>query len=72
MSLDERRKPLRHEDMDVVGNLFGLRFAASDIVELYIEDDEWYHYQTCFHKHWLLDLINVCQAGHRHIHFPTK
>ena len=47
------------EDMNVIGDLFGLRFVAENMVELYIEDDGWFHYKASFNKSWLADLRGI-------------
>lgn len=53
----ERREAKRATDMDVIGGLFALRFVPdSEMVELYIEDDEWFHFKAQFNKSWLPDL----------------
>jgi hypothetical protein len=59
----ERREALRESDMDVVGGLFALRFIERNLVELYVEDDEWYHFKATFNKHWLVDLGHVAAEG---------
>lgn len=51
--------PRTVEDMNVIGDLFGLRFAEEDMIELYIEDDGWFHYKASFNKGWLKDLCGV-------------
>ena len=53
---------LRSEDLDVVGDLFGIRFIGpkgNETVELYIEDDESYYLRTKFNVLWLPDLESV-------------
>lgn len=55
---------LQREDMDVVGDLFGMVIikrekGQSDIIDLYIEDDETYFYKQTFAAFWLDDLIAV-------------
>ena len=57
---------LKAEDLDVVGRLFGLRFApgcSNRCVELYIEDDENWFYKCTFDSSWLIDLANVATRG---------
>ena len=61
----------REGDMDVVGGLFALRLVPSPSksgtwVELYVEDDTYFHHKTTFDKLWLPDLIRVAtQAQNR-------
>ena len=53
---------LSASDMDVIGSLFALRFVpggSTGLVELYVEDDESYHFKTKFDRLWLADLKNV-------------
>jgi hypothetical protein len=66
------RPALKAEDMDITGNLFGLRirdredkghYQEKAIVELYIEDDTNDHFKTCFHVFWLNDLENVVKQA---------
>lgn len=52
--------PIKKKDLDVAGQLFGFKFVqgcSNGCVELYIEDDEVYHYQFTFDKFWLKDLV---------------
>jgi hypothetical protein len=51
--------PRTVDDMNVIGDLFGLRFADENMVELYIEDDGWFHFKLSFHRTWLKDLREV-------------
>lgn len=59
------REALRHEDMDVTGNLFGIRFTEGEHkqAELYIEDDGWYHFKASFSVLWLPDLHKVAASA---------
>lgn len=61
------QEPLKESDMDVVGNLFGMRFikrdGLRDLVELYIEDDENYHLKASFDRTWLNDLQYVTEKA---------
>jgi hypothetical protein len=55
-------EPLRAGDMDVRGGLFALRFTegcSNGCVELYMEDDGWYHLTATFDRVWLPDLAKV-------------
>lgn len=58
---------LTADDMNVVGECFGLRFvtggAPEGIVELYIEDDENFFLKTSFNHFWFDDLLQVVQKG---------
>ena len=56
------RPAKRASEMDIVGSLFSIKFAG-DQVELYIEDDEWFHYKCSFHRSWLKDLAAVAERG---------
>jgi hypothetical protein len=53
----------RAADMDIIGQLFGVRFVhrdgLRDLVELYIEDDEAYHLKASFDALWLNDLRHI-------------
>lgn len=55
--------PKKRNEMHVVGKLFAMCFVkredAGDLVELYVEDDELYHFKTTFDVYWLGDLLNV-------------
>lgn len=56
------KTPIKVGELDVVGRLFGLKFVeggSNGLVELYIEDDENYHYKCSFDRYWLTDLTNV-------------
>lgn len=59
--LDER-PALRDDDMDICGDLFGIRFVG-DQVELYVEDDGWWHFKENFHSIWLRDLEQVAKVA---------
>lgn len=62
-----RKQALRSDDMDYCGNLFGFRkeerTAQPPLIELYIEDDGWWHYQCCFSAFWLSDLKHFAQVA---------
>lgn len=68
-------EPLRADDMDVVGSLFGLRFVEgglpNGLVELYVEDDEYYHYKTQFNHFWLNDLAMVVEIAKEHFNVKS-
>ena len=57
---------LKAKDMDVVRKCFALKFVpggSNGLVELYVEDDENYHYKLSFDRFWLPDLIATAMAG---------
>lgn len=58
---NDDEEPFTASDMDVVTKAFGLRFVTGGnpegLVELYVEDDELFHYTTNFNHAWLPDLI---------------
>ena len=56
------REPKRMEDMDIHGALFGMCYAEGDLIELYIEDDGWWHYKCSFNRLWLTDFIAVAKS----------
>lgn len=57
-------KVLRQEDMTVVGGLFAVRFVPEgDQVELYVEDDGFFHQKASFQRTWLNDLKIVAEAA---------
>lgn len=53
---------LRASDMDIVGALFAVKFDGN-IVELYIEDDDWYHLKARFNGAWLADLKGIADSA---------
>lgn len=59
--------PLRSDDMDYAGNLFGFRKEERKdqppLIELYIEDDGWWHYKCCFSGFWLSDLKHAVHVA---------
>lgn len=57
----DNHEVLKESDMDVVGGLFAIRLNEG-MVELYIEDDENFHFKCVFHPLWLKDLITVAKA----------
>lgn len=56
-------KYLKEHELDVAGSYFGIKFrdggAPNGLCDLYIEDDETWHYQCPFNHFWLLDLSQV-------------
>ena len=59
--------PKNIEEMDVVGDVFAMRFPRnSKLVELYIEDDGMYHFRAKFDRDYLGDLIDVCVDAQEH------
>ncbi len=66
------KPPLKEHDMDVIRNLFGIRFvpggAPEGCFELYIEDDENYHYKLTANNVWLDDLIATAKAAKEKVH----
>lgn len=50
--------PLRFLDMDICGDLFGLKLL-DDCVQLFIEDDELWYLTATFDRAWLPDLKAV-------------
>ena len=64
MARTAESESLRAEDMDIVGNLFGIRFMPGFIarpayIELYIEDDERFYLTAEFAESWLSDLQSI-------------
>lgn len=60
------QEPLRESDMNYIVGVFGLRFTegcSTGCVELYIEDDGWYHFKCCFDRLWLFSLEKVVQQA---------
>lgn len=63
--MKNNREHLHADDLDVAGLCFGIKIhkrekGQSDLIDLYTEDDGYYHYQTSFAAFWLDDLISVC------------
>ena len=59
-------EPMRREDMDEAGELFGVRFVdggSNGLIELYIEDDGYWHFVTTFDRYWLRDLEAVIRTA---------
>lgn len=61
----DRREPLRADELDVVGSLFGVRHVpgTQGLVEIYIENYENYHHKMTFNRTWLSDLISVAKEA---------
>jgi hypothetical protein len=66
------RTALRASDMDVVGGIWAIKFRDNDQVELFVEDDEWYHPKASFHKIWLSDLERICKQAVAKLEKQTK
>jgi hypothetical protein len=66
-TMNTHKEPLRAEELDVRGEIFGIKFTTYSVppgiahtgIELYIEDDGYWHYITTTSSHWLTDLVNV-------------
>ncbi|QIG69424.1 hypothetical protein EVB79_054 [Rhizobium phage RHph_N3_13] len=59
---------MRSDELDISGRMFGFRVikrekGQSDLLELYMEDDEWWSKSITFAAFWLDDLIKVCQEA---------
>lgn len=52
--------PIKGDELDAKGVCFGLRYTTGGgpegLVELFIEDDENWHYKCTFNHFWLKDL----------------
>lgn len=62
----DRPEPLRSSELDVIGKLFAIRFVngcSNGCVELYVEDDDWYHHKATFDRAWLNDLLAVVKRA---------
>lgn len=61
------RPVLKEHDMDVVGSCFGIRFIdgglPNGLFELYIEDDENWHFKCSANNFWLNDLRQVVEKA---------
>ena len=68
------RTPLKAQDLDIIGECFGIVIDPPlknpdwaklpnpyRHIKLYIEDDENWHYKTSFSEYWLKDLEEVCR-----------
>lgn len=67
--------PMQRKDMDVVRDLFALRFVpggSNGLVELYVEDDGLYHFKQSFDQSWLPDLIATARAGQEMLKSTSK
>lgn len=56
-------RALKAKDMNVLGDLFALRFVTNDQVELYVEDDGNYFFKMRFNEHWLSDLGRIVSVA---------
>lgn len=57
---------VRAGELHIVGGLFAVRFidgCSNGCVELFVEDDEWYHRKLTFDRNWLSDLRDVIDAA---------
>ena len=58
----------KREELDVARQLFGAKIRNTDdnyglpIVELYMEDDEWWSEKISFSAYWIPDLIATLKA----------
>ena len=55
----ERLDIVRGDELDVTGGLFGFRFVdgcSNGCVELYVEDDGYWHHKMTFDRVWLKDM----------------
>jgi len=62
------REVLKADELDIVSHLFGIRIIKrpphqDDVIELYVEDDESYHYKMSFSAYWLSDLIKCAELA---------
>jgi hypothetical protein len=62
------RKVITEGDLDVVGSQFGFKIIERDkgqtsLVEMYSEDDGYWHYTQSFAAWWLNDLIKACEEA---------
>ena len=58
----------RAKDLDIKGQAFGVRIekrpkGQSDLIHLYVEDDEIYHLKQSFAAYWLVDLEQVIKEA---------
>jgi hypothetical protein len=62
------REVLSADDMNVIGDLFALRFVtgcSNGCVELYVEDDDNYFHKATFDRAWLKDLADVAKEAQK-------
>lgn len=63
----EPPEPIRADELDIIGEIFGIRFTdgcSTGCVELYGEDDGFWHLQMTFDRLWLADLGRVVSLAH--------
>lgn len=48
-------------ELDGIGELFGWRIV-DDIVEIYTEDDDYWHFAMKFNVYWLQEFEDMAQA----------
>lgn len=63
-------EPIRRDELDIAGEVFGIRFTkgcSTGCVELYGEDDGFWHLQMTFDRLWLDDLQGVASDALRSI-----
>jgi hypothetical protein len=65
MKSSEDRRMIRRENLDVVGELFGLTFEDDEQVTLWVEDDEIWFSEITFSQEWLSDLQSTAWEGLR-------
>ena len=57
------KEPLTADKLDVVGEIVGFKFypggSPTGLVDIYIEDDELWHYKLTINQVWLEDLVNT-------------
>ena len=57
--MDDDKRMIRAEMLDVVGQQFGLTFDADNQVTLFVEDDEIWYSVVTFDASWIGDLHRV-------------
>lgn len=54
--------PLTKDQLDIITKIFGIKFTdggSYGLCNLYVEDDENYHFVTSFDIYWLPDLADI-------------
>lgn len=62
----ERPVVKRADDLNIHGELWGLRFTegcSNGCAELYVEDDDFWHLKATFDRIWLADLLKVLESA---------
>lgn len=58
---------LKEDELDIVGSCFGLKFveggSPNGLFEIYIEDDDNWHYKLTANNLWLNDLKSVIEKA---------